>query len=853
VSGSSFDSGIGVPTLVVTGGPLDGTAFEVDNSPKARVLGSSPDCDLQILLGNVEPAHAQVQRGPRGLSILDGGSATGTFVNGEKIESETLLQDGDRICLGPPGSKGSAKLIVRLPPDGGVLAGERGLAVPEEPPPDGPETIRLRVGDEPLKLVEPERPSPSPVVDDAPRFTAPEAPPPSFVPPPPAFVPPPPPPPPSVAAPPPPPASSSEARRPAAKPDYLTEQPSIGGERAREQLEVPATPAPARRPVKTARTARLRGGGVRVSPGVLLGLLAVVVAGGGFYAFKQFYKRPPVLASVMPPRSEPGQTVTLSGSDFVADPSHNVVHVGEQTALVTSATDTQLAVTVPAGLAPSGAVDVPVIVETAGGRTKPVTLKVYRAPKVTALEPDVAMPGQELLIKGVNLSGTPLSVIVGGLPAEVKEAQSEQVRVVIPKVPGIEGMKAQVSVTVGSDAARPMDLLLGRLPLLSEVAPKSGQAGDRVSIKGRGFDPAPSSNVVTFSGQPALVLASTPTELTVVAPCSPRGEAQFSAEVRVRSRGTESTSSAGYVLTRVSSSIYMPRFYAAPVTEYPTEDLAFVSTEMGPLLLLGSKGDAASTAERAAKLAAALNALAGDPASLSPTFETRAKPGPSVALVGNPEALLAPTAEDAAAYAKPWEAGAKGVKRTSPRALSVYWAALLQDYFALFVQHQRPLKVIALTPRGKVLSELYANGQRQSSGAGVPVSLVLPLTTGLGKSMRELALAVPDEPARAAVTVEGLWEGSMDDAGVTREIQVRLRAEGTKLAGSLSSTAGSVEVESPLREVAYDKGTLRFKTDIAGSPRIFSGTVQTDTISGTIQRGPADKAPSGTFSLKYLE
>jgi hypothetical protein len=472
---------------------------------------------------------------------------------------------------------------------------------------------------------------------------------------------------------------------------------------------------------------------------------------------------------------------------------------------------------------------------------------------VTALEPDVALPGQELLVKGVNLSGTPLSVIVGGLPAEVKEAQSEQVRVVVPKIPGVEGMKVQVSVQVGSDSAKPMELVLGRLPLLSEVEPRAGQAGDRVVIKGRGFDPVPSGNVVTFSGQPALVLTSTPTELAVVAPCAPKGEAQLSAEVRVRARGSDSASTLVYVLTRASSSLYTPRFFAAPVTEYPTEDMAFVSSEMGPLLLLGSKGDAASTAERASRLAAALNALAADTASLTPTFEARDKPGPSVALVGKPETLLAATAEDAAAYAKPWDAGAKGGKRTSPRSLSVYWSALLQDYFGLFVQHQRPVKVLALTPRGKVLSELYANGQRQSSGAGVPVSLVLPLTTTMARSMRELALAVPDEPARAAVTVEGLWEGSMDDAGVTRAIQVRLRADGAKLAGSLSSTAGSVNMESPLREVVFDKGTLRFKTDISGAPRMFSGTVQTDTIAGSIQRGPTDKAPSGTFSLKYVE
>ncbi|HSB61237.1 MAG TPA: FHA domain-containing protein, partial [Vicinamibacteria bacterium] len=110
-----------VPTLIVTGGPLDGTSFEVDDSPRDRLVGSSSDCDLQILLGNVEPVHAKLSRGPRGLLLADGGSATGTYVNGEKIEGDCLLQDGDRICLGPPGSKSSAKIIVKLPPGGAAL------------------------------------------------------------------------------------------------------------------------------------------------------------------------------------------------------------------------------------------------------------------------------------------------------------------------------------------------------------------------------------------------------------------------------------------------------------------------------------------------------------------------------------------------------------------------------------------------------------------------------------------------------------------------------------------------------------------------------------------------------------
>jgi hypothetical protein len=586
----------------------------------------------------------------------------------------------------------------------------------------------------------------------------------------------------------------------------------------------------------------------------MIGILAAMaVAPAGYFAFKKFWKRPPVLESVQPGRSEPGQTVSLSGLHFLSDASANSVRIGEQTALVTSATETQLAVTVPAGLAASGAEDVPIVVETAGGRSSAVMLKVYRPPKVTSVEPDVVMPGQSLVVKGQNLSGTPLSVVIGGLPGEVKEAQPDQIRVVVPAIPVVEGLKSIVTVSVGSDAAKPMDVLVGRLPMVFSATPKSGQAGDRVVVAGRGFDPTPTGNDVTFSGQAALVLAATPAELTVIAPATPRGEGTLNAEVHVRTKGTESTSSAAFALTRVSASVFLPRFFAAPVTEYPGEGLAYVSTELGPFFVLGEKGAAGSTAERAALLAAALNGLVADAASASLAFELRDTATPGVAVAGKPDVLVAVGPADAAAYTKAWD-GSKKPRRASPRSVAAHWTALLQDYWSLFVQRQRPLKVLALTPRGKVLGDLYADAQRQAPGAGVPVGLVLPTSTMLSKSLRDMALLVPDEPARAAVTVQGLWQGTMDEGGAVRNLEVRLSADGNKLSGTLSSTAGSVKLDSPLREVAYDKGTLRFRADIAGSPRLFAGSVATDAISGTVQRSTGGKAsPSGSFSLKFVE
>ena len=84
-------------------------------------------------------------------------------------------------------------------------------------------------------------PEPAPPPVEAP--SVPPPPPPSApIPPPPSMAPPLPPPPPSLAPPPPP---MAEAKLAAAKPDYLTEQPSIGGgEGTREPLEVPPTPPP---------------------------------------------------------------------------------------------------------------------------------------------------------------------------------------------------------------------------------------------------------------------------------------------------------------------------------------------------------------------------------------------------------------------------------------------------------------------------------------------------------------------------------------------------------------------------------------------------------------------------------
>jgi hypothetical protein len=118
-----------------------------------------------------------------------------------------------------------------------------------------------------------------------------------------------------------------------------------------------------------------------------------------------------------------------------------------------------------------------------------------------------------------------------------------------------------------------------------------------------------------------------------------------------------------------------------------------------------------------------------------------------------------------------------------------------------------------------------------------------------------MALFLPTEgQARATAALEGRWTGTMEElSGGQREIRVRFLLEGNRLAGSLSTGAGGIEMSTPLREIIFEKGSLRFQVEVSGSPRLFSGTLQGDTLSGTIQRSAADKAPGGRFTLKYVE
>jgi hypothetical protein len=232
-------------------------------------------------------------------------------------------------------------------------------------------------------------------------------------------------------------------------------------------------------------------------------------------------------------------------------------------------------------------------------------------------------------------------------------------------------------------------------------------------------------------------------------------------------------------------------------------------------------------------------------------FEARETPQAAVAVVGQVRPLLTVTPEDVEAYARPWEGRGAG-RRVSPAQLARHWAAVLQDYLGLFLYRQRPLKVLAMSSRGKVLADLYAEaGRRSPGGTGIPASVLFPMSTALARDLRLLALVVSTEGGRSAVAIEGYWTGVIQDPELgDRRFSVALRTEGGRLGGTITTGQGAIQLTAPLRDVGFDRGSVRFTADLQGTAYRFKGTLEGNGVTGSIER--AGKPPA-RFTLQYAE
>jgi pSer/pThr/pTyr-binding forkhead associated (FHA) protein len=73
---------------------------EIPIQSEEFLLGRGSDCDLRIHDTAVSRHHCLIRVRPDEVSLADLGSANGTFLNGTRVLSQTVLHTGDEIRLG---------------------------------------------------------------------------------------------------------------------------------------------------------------------------------------------------------------------------------------------------------------------------------------------------------------------------------------------------------------------------------------------------------------------------------------------------------------------------------------------------------------------------------------------------------------------------------------------------------------------------------------------------------------------------------------------------------------------------------------------------------------------------------
>ena len=582
-----------------------------------------------------------------------------------------------------------------------------------------------------------------------------------------------------------------------------------------------------------------------------LGLGALRLLGGGVK-----------LASVEPARVRVGQRATLTGSGFANDPAGNTVLFGSREAKVLQASPERLEVEVPEAVAESGGEErVDVVVKAGTRASAAVSVSVFQGPRLHGLSPEAALPGEEVLLAGAGW-GVGATVRFGTAPAQVVEVQPTRIRAVVPEAAGTPGTEAPVVVTVGTTESNAAPFIVGRLPVVSGIAPASAAAGDTVTVSGRGFEPDPLRNDVRVGGVPALVLSAAPDALVVAVPRTGPGEPSRALEVRVP--GSENV---GQALVQVPPAADPVEFHfaAEPFTAAPGRAHAVVTTGLGPAFVLaasGGKTAAARAVEAAQRLNGATQALR---TTVGLNLEARGlDASPVLALAGKPEALLEVAEEDAAAYNEDWT-GLRGRGGPVTRArLARWWEAVGRDLVLITVRGERPQFAAALAPEGRVLGQVFDAAQR-TGRPGVPRQVVDEARPPLRDGLRLLALRVPASvaapvaaaaagglpaaaatPAPARLQLEGSWAGSQVEQGQRQYLSATFRRDGGSIAyeGGITFTVPLLTLEPPRRD------QVRFSVQIRGGIRHYSGKWDGEAIRGSISTDAAGRNVVASFELR---
>jgi pSer/pThr/pTyr-binding forkhead associated (FHA) protein len=81
-------------------GPRPGEKREILVPKEEFLMGRGGDCDLRLRSSAVSRHHCLLRVRGDEVVLLDLGSSNGTFVNGQRVRSQTALHSGDELRVG---------------------------------------------------------------------------------------------------------------------------------------------------------------------------------------------------------------------------------------------------------------------------------------------------------------------------------------------------------------------------------------------------------------------------------------------------------------------------------------------------------------------------------------------------------------------------------------------------------------------------------------------------------------------------------------------------------------------------------------------------------------------------------
>ena len=219
----------------------------------------------------------------------------------------------------------------------------------------------------------------------------------------------------------------------------------------------------------------------------------------------------PSVSGFSPTSGVIGTAVTINGTNFGATVDDNEVMFNGTSAEITSATTTELVVTVPAN-ATTGKITVTVNDQTATS-TEDFTVL---GPTITDFTPTSGVVGDVVTINGSNFSSVSSenTVLINGETAEVTNSSVTQITAVVPAT----ATTGKISVTANGKTATSSSDFTVSAPTITTYFPAIAAVGRTVVITGTNFSSVTNENIVKFNGTAATVTQASATELTVTVP-----------------------------------------------------------------------------------------------------------------------------------------------------------------------------------------------------------------------------------------------------------------------------------------------------------------------------------------------